>query len=197
MFELTYGLVYIGKLLICYKITDLDTQDRGYDVYSGMFCIMVLSARAILCACGEVTHNTHSYCKMHKCGKSSIVLRFGVKSTSPAQLTVKIKDCWICESGTDYCVKRQSLDHWERIQHLLRKSRVSLWSSNIIIDCTKYKSMWLLLKHSQPTFSSSRCLDVFLHHRHIDPSGTGLCALCGWIKPLCLRWGFFFHPSLS
>lgn len=25
------------------------------------------------------------------------------------------------------------------------------------------------------------------YHQHTDPSDTGLCALCGWIQPLCLE----------
>lgn len=59
-----------------------------------------------LCACGKVIHNSHSYCKMPKRGKSSTVLRFWVKNTNPAELSVKIKDCWTYESVTNYLCEK-------------------------------------------------------------------------------------------
>lgn len=123
------GLLYIRKILICYKNTDLDTQYRRYNVYNEWHaCIMVLSTGAILCAHGEAMHNSHSYCKICECGKSSIVLRFWVKTASPAQFTAKVKAAECVNLELITCVERHGLDHWESIYHLTRNSRVSLWS---------------------------------------------------------------------
>lgn len=140
-----------------------------------------------LCACGKVIHNSHSYCTMPKRGKSSTVLRFWVKNTNPAELSVKIKDCWTYESVTNYLCEKAKFRSLGKKLPSDKGIRVSLWSLDVISDCTECKEVWLLLTCSQLILFSSRCLDLSLHHCHTNTPGTGLCAFCGWTKPLCLR----------
>lgn len=110
------------------------------------------------------------------------------KNCQSSSVHCKNKSCRICESGADYLCRKTQLRSLGK--HL--PSEKELQSQSLVIGYCSFvqntrQSDCLLNTLDMLFLQSSSYWDVLLQHCHIDPSGAGLCALCGWTKTLYFR----------